>query len=331
MKISVAICTYNGAKYVLEQLKSIENQIRIVDEIVVCDDISTDNTWHILCDFKKQTDIPTTLIKNEKQLGVMYNFQKAIENCTGDIILLSDQDDIWYPNKSLVFEDYFAQNQDINFCFSNAELLLDGYSENEIKEKTLFELLSFREKTQKICRDGFGLEVSQVLGRISGFTVGIRAEFRKKVLPFMPEYEYFIHDRQMALYAIEEESIDFIPECLTKYRIHSEQTSNIYEYLRKNQLLPKKEEEIFLPPIGNDVIDYLEKRGFQSERFDFSKKRTQMIKSLVGGILILLKTKEYKKFYKQYSKIVLLQDLKSHFTVLVKKTYRKVTFNSTGK
>ncbi len=331
MKISAAVCTYNGAKYILEQLKSIENQVRKVDEIVVCDDISTDNTWDILCEFKKQTNIPTILIKNEKQLGVMYNFQQAIETCTGDIILLSDQDDIWLPNKSAFFENYFICHQKINLLFSNAQLLLEGYSETEVKVKTLFELLNFRAKTQEAFRNGLGLEISQMLGRISGFTVGIRAEFRKKVIPFIAEYEYFIHDRQMALYAIQQGSIDFTTECLTRYRLHKEQTSNIYEYLKQHRLLPAQDELFTLPPIGNDVIDYLEKRGFQSERFDFSKKRTQMIKSLVGAILILLNTKEYKKFYKQYSKIVLLQDLKAHFTVLGKKIYRKLTFNSTGK
>ncbi len=324
MRISVAVCTYNGAKYIYEQLKSIENQSRKVDEIVVCDDISTDDTWRILSDFKAQTDIPTVLIKNEQQKGVMYNFQQAIETCTGDIILLSDQDDIWLPDKSAFFENYFIYHQKTNLLFSNAELLLEGYSETDIKVRTLFELLNFRERTQEAFRKGFGLEVSQILGRISGFTVGIRARLKEQVIPFVPKYEYFIHDRQMALYAIQQGSIDFTTECLTQYRLHKEQTSNIYEYLKRHSLLPAQDELFTLPPIGADVIDYLKTRGFTSEHLEFSKERTDMIKSFVGVVLILSKIKKYKRHYKGYSKKVIWEDCKSSVKDSYHRMYKKI-------
>ena len=94
--ISVAIATYNGQEFIKEQLLSILNQTMPVDEIVICDDQSSDDTVRIiqelLCD-------KIYLYQNEKNLGNKLNFKKAPSYCKGDYIFLCDQDDIWKPNK----------------------------------------------------------------------------------------------------------------------------------------------------------------------------------------------------------------------------------------
>ena len=99
MKISVAICTFNGEKFLQEQINSILEQTLKVDEIVICDDCSTDNTWDILKDYKTNNPSLFQIHRNEINLKSNKNFEKAIGLCTGCYIFLSDQDDIWKNDK----------------------------------------------------------------------------------------------------------------------------------------------------------------------------------------------------------------------------------------
>jgi glycosyltransferase involved in cell wall biosynthesis len=99
MKISIAICTYNGEKYLDEQLASIAEQTRLPDEVVICDDCSTDNTWQILERFKKTAAFPVRIVRNQNNLGVIANFRQAIALCNHDMTALADQDDVWLPDK----------------------------------------------------------------------------------------------------------------------------------------------------------------------------------------------------------------------------------------
>ena len=94
--ISIAMATYNGEKYLREQIDSILNQTIQDFELIVCDDCSTDTTWNILQDYQSQ-DRRIKCYRNEENLGFKKNFEKAIGLCTGEYIALSDQDDIWLP------------------------------------------------------------------------------------------------------------------------------------------------------------------------------------------------------------------------------------------
>lgn len=100
--ISVCIATYNGEKYIKEQLSSIIIQLGENDQIVISDDGSTDKTLQII---DKINDSRICVFKNEHGKGVNHNFENALENAKGDIIFLSDQDDIWLPNKIKVCSD----------------------------------------------------------------------------------------------------------------------------------------------------------------------------------------------------------------------------------
>lgn len=95
--ISIAMATYNGEAYLREQLDSILNQTISVIEIVVCDDCSTDNTWSILSEYAEKYTC-FKIIRNEKNIGFLHNFEKAISLCSGDYIALCDQDDVWLPH-----------------------------------------------------------------------------------------------------------------------------------------------------------------------------------------------------------------------------------------
>jgi glycosyltransferase involved in cell wall biosynthesis len=99
MKISIAMATYNGAKYIREQLDSFVNQSVKPDELIVCDDGSIDETITILKKFKSKAPFEVQIYRNERNLGYGHNFGKAMSLCTGDLIFLSDQDDVWFPEK----------------------------------------------------------------------------------------------------------------------------------------------------------------------------------------------------------------------------------------
>lgn len=94
--ISVCIATYNGEKYIFDQLNSILPQLLPGDEIVISDDSSDDNTINIIESFN---DKRIKLFKNQKFRSPTFNFENAIKNANGEYIFLADQDDVWYPKK----------------------------------------------------------------------------------------------------------------------------------------------------------------------------------------------------------------------------------------
>lgn len=96
-KVSIAMTTYNGGKYLREQLESLYSQTRVPDEVIVCDDNSMDNTIEILEEYKQRKGL--IYYVNNPGLGVNKNFEKAIRLCTGDYIAICDQDDVWMPQK----------------------------------------------------------------------------------------------------------------------------------------------------------------------------------------------------------------------------------------
>ncbi len=94
LRISIAMCTYNGARFLPEQLASFAAQERLPDELVVCDDGSTDATMEILQDFAATALFEVRVERNPQNLGFVRNFEKTLSLCTGDIVFLSDQDDV---------------------------------------------------------------------------------------------------------------------------------------------------------------------------------------------------------------------------------------------
>ncbi len=97
--VSVALCSYNGSSFIKEQLLSIAGQSLLPEELVICDDASCDSTIQIVNNFSQKSPFPVKFIKNDKRIGVLANFSMATSLCQGDYIALSDQDDVWLPDK----------------------------------------------------------------------------------------------------------------------------------------------------------------------------------------------------------------------------------------
>lgn len=126
MKISVVMTTYNGEKYIVEQLDSLRNQTRKPDEVIICDDGSTDSTNAVIDEYIDKYSLSSWIHKqNEVNLGWKKNFMNAIEMSTGDIIFTCDQDDIWYESKLEVMEKVMSENPQINLAVSKYEHTLN--------------------------------------------------------------------------------------------------------------------------------------------------------------------------------------------------------------
>lgn len=220
--ISVAMGTFNGADYLQEQLISIAKQTRLPDEVVVCDDTSTDSTLQILNEFKKDNSFSVEIHSNGVRLGATKNFEKAIRLCKGKIIVLCDQDDIWLPHKLEKIKELFEKNHNIGYIFSNAMVVDEKLNPFNC---TLWDYVSFTENQRRKFKQGNQIEILIQHNIVTGAAMAFRKELRDWILPFPEEW---VHDEWIALLlsAAEKEGL-FIEESLIKYRIHSRQLTSI--------------------------------------------------------------------------------------------------------
>ena len=211
------MCSYNGSRYVDEQLKSIASQIRLPDELVVCDDGSTDNTISLLTAFAAESPFQVLVVSNEERLGPAKNFEKAIRLCKGDIIALSDQDDIWKPQKLarlvLALEEHPSAVyafSDADFCDHEGSLL--GYS--------LWDAVGLRNVIAHFTGSG-QLAILLRHNLIPGSAMVFRRPFMDVILPIPADW---MHDYWIVLLGSTLFSGVPVSETLFMYRRHLEQT-----------------------------------------------------------------------------------------------------------
>ena len=176
MKISIAMATFNGSKYLQPQLDSFVTQKRQPDELVVCDDCSTDNTLEMLQKFQTYAPFPVRIYRNETNQGYISSFEKALSVCNGNIIFLSDQDDVWLDGKLNIVESFFID------CPEAMVIINDSFVSDEFCEKRLYSKLS-NVKFNKLSEDAY----------IAGCATALRSEFLNIVLPF-PQPPICSHD-----------------------------------------------------------------------------------------------------------------------------------------
>jgi glycosyltransferase involved in cell wall biosynthesis len=210
------MCTYNGAAYLSEQLESLATQTRAPDELIVCDDNSTDGgTAEIVRAFARNSPFEVRCSVNQKTLGSKMNFENAIARCKGDVIFLCDQDDVWSQNKLARVEAAFLAAPEAGFVFSDAQVvdenlqslsnLCDGFKEKFPAAEPVWIFRSL-------------LPVNLV----TGATMAFRSTFRDLVLP-IPSDTVFQHDAWIALIIGAVAPAVFLNEPLIKYRQHTTQ------------------------------------------------------------------------------------------------------------
>lgn len=231
MKVSVALCTFNGEKYIKKQLDSILNQTHKVDEIIVCDDVSSDSTLTILNTYKEKHPTLFKIFVNETNLKSNKNFEKALSLTTGDYIFFSDQDDLWSSEKVSLTIDVFLNNKKTEGVFSNANLIDDNDTEL-IDNITLWDTVGFFESELK--KPINFLKFILINGNIvTGATFCVSKKVKEFCFPFHTNEKNLYHDHWIALLLAERNSLTCINKNLTSYRIHSNQQVGVGNILKR--------------------------------------------------------------------------------------------------
>lgn len=244
MKISVALCTYNGENFLKKQLDSILNQTIKVNEIVICDDISSDNTIVILNEYKEKYPDLFSININVQNLRSNKNFEKAIQLCTGDYIFLSDQDDLWRIDKVEKTLEIFKNNPAAEGVFSNATLVDDN-------DNILFENISLWDSVyffeSKIAKP---IDLHKLLllkgNYLTGATLCIKKEVKDFCFPFKTIDKIFLHDEWFAYILSERKTLFYSTEHLISYRIHSNQQMGVGNILKNAEKIKKSPKNLQL-------------------------------------------------------------------------------------
>lgn len=217
-KVSVAMATYNGEKYIKEQIESILENLEEQDELIISDDFSKDNTRNIIKEYENK-DKRIKLIDGPKK-GVKQNFANAINNCTGKYIFLSDQDDIWIKNKV----------QQVLNAFKEKECTLVIHDAEIVDEKLNTIDNSFFEYRNS----GKGIIKNILKNTYIGCCMAFDAKLKDKILPIPNDIE--MHDQWIGILNEKYGKSYFLNEKLIKYRRHSSNVSQMHHYTIKKMI-----------------------------------------------------------------------------------------------
>jgi glycosyltransferase involved in cell wall biosynthesis len=206
--------TFQGASYLKAQMDSILGQSIPVQEIIVCDDGSTDGTREILATYAASHP-QIQLHFNEKNLGTVANMQQCIRKTTGDLIFLADQDDVWLPSKVEKTLAFFQQNPEADAVFSNADII-DEVGETQFG-MTLWDIIGF--PYGQVDLTDFEMRVDNVVTG-AGLAFKRNQELLEKDIPQIPG---LLHDGWIGLYFAAKNALKANPQKLFQYRSHANQ------------------------------------------------------------------------------------------------------------
>ncbi len=203
MKISICMATYNGQTYIKKQIESILCQLSDNDELLISDDGSKDDTIKIINSFR---DSRIRLIEGPKS-GCVMNFEHAIKSSKGDIIMLSDQDDIWRPNKIDTIRSILLKEESIDLvCHNYGMIDANG--------------LIIQDKVKKDVKIDFWSNLKKPK-LFTGNSMAFRSDKKSLILP-IPKNKYVYHDNWIGLTLLKNrsKSVYYIDEPLVLYRRH---------------------------------------------------------------------------------------------------------------
>lgn len=217
--------TYNGGAYVREQLESFAAQTRAPDELIVCDDVSSDDTIAQVEAFARRAPFEVRVERNPTNLTTTPNFAKAIGLCTGDVILLSDQDDVWMPEKLEAVEAHFAEHPRTGALFCNGQVC-----DEDLRSlgHDMWEAQWFHPEEQKLVREGKATRVFVKHVVASGNTLAFRGRYKPLVLPF-PEL-HDCADAWIAFLVAAVADFDILDRDLIQYRIHGKNQFGMHQH-----------------------------------------------------------------------------------------------------
>lgn len=208
LRISVCMATYNGEKYILEQLNSILSQLGNNDEVIISDDSSSDNTLELI---KSINDKRIKLFAHNHYRNPVYNFQHALRQASGDVIFLSDQDDIWMENKVSVvmkaLEKVDVVVSDCKIVDDDLNILTESY---------------FKHKKSRT-----GLLRNLISNTYLGCCMAFNRKVLEKALPFPAKLP--MHDIWLGFISELFFKTEFINQPLILHRRHVSNTSTVFK------------------------------------------------------------------------------------------------------
>lgn len=231
------MATYNGAPFIIDQLKSFANQTLPPDELIICDDGSNDLTIDLIQDFCREAQFVVRLYRNELRLGYARNFFKAISLCTGDIIALSDQDDIWLPGKLKTISEAFDAPQTLLVSHDFSVFFDDGSDE-------------MRSYFKHLQSNGYHPAVN-----IKGCSIAFRKSLYDRY-SFYDFSEYISHDYALCLSASMAGGRKYINEILMRHRIHQKNTSGVL-FRSSSPIVSCLKKLLTYPRSEHEEIEYL--------------------------------------------------------------------------
>lgn len=227
LRISVAMATYNGGRYICEQLESLAAQTRTPDELVISDNSSDDRTIDLARGFAQRLRFPVHILRNDRNLGLIGNFDRAVAACTGDIIFLCDQDDVWLPRKIAETVGALARHPSAGMAISNSEL-----ADQNLRPMGCTQYTSHNTHYPRYERV-YGAGVAAVrflieIGGALGHTMAFRRTLRL-VSPVADITRDCPHDAVRGILAASLYDVVALPTCLTLYRRHPGQVTSFRE------------------------------------------------------------------------------------------------------
>jgi glycosyltransferase involved in cell wall biosynthesis len=201
-KVSIALATYNGAKYLEEQLHSFLQQTRLPDELVVTDDNSTDETVNVIKNFAKLAPFKVSWHINGERLGYSANFNKALALVSGSIVFLSDQDDVWKKNK--IEQVLKAFDRDLNAQLLVHDLAFCNEHLEQVGQTKVERIKYFSDPYKRY---------------ITGMATAVRKDFLNILLP-IPQCIGITHDLWLHECARLLNVKRLVPDVLALYRRH---------------------------------------------------------------------------------------------------------------
>lgn len=225
-RISVALATYNGERFIREQLSSIMAQEPPADEIVIADDGSGDATLRLIGEARVGADAATDFrVVGGDHVGLRLNVERALEACTGEVIVLADQDDVWMPGKLGAVREAFS-DPGLALWFSDAELVDE---DGQPLGHRLWDWVVLPPSERAKLNDGGGLRRLLHGQTVTGATMAFRASIRSVALPLPVELDgadhLYLHDGWIAVMSALLGGVACDEHPYTHYRRHEAQVT----------------------------------------------------------------------------------------------------------
>jgi glycosyltransferase involved in cell wall biosynthesis len=316
MRISIALCTYNGAQYLQKQLDSFASQTYPPYELIVCDDGSTDATMALIESFAGKVTFPVRIFKNERNIGSTKNFEKAIGICDGDLIALSDQDDEWYPDKLARMHRLFDELPEALAAFSNADIVDD---DSAFDGRKLWRSIGVDfSPGEKVPYVNTGMV--STLFRLDYIATGATMVFRSKLRgQFIPIPGSWPHDAWIAWIAALRDGLAAFPAATIRYRVHGRQQIGVAPPSLVDQLSNARKAAVIFRLMANRLKDlqlYLQQHRDDKQLAKFIPDLNAKIQhledraSLTGSVLhralwVLQSWREYQRYARGLNAMVI--------------------------